>query len=584
MAGRRSTSMVQRALAQAYYVRGGQSWRQLDQAELKRIVELAGRNLARAGCKEEDYRLWFEAYKLLRGFDLDEALSQLRLWSGRFPSWRAHYYLSCLYFHLWFTGRSNDYEAYRAEQQKSEKYAVGRTKRSYLWLSQGPQWFPMIADGDLGEWNRSKNFWKSTSQLQRVNGVIEFMRKPQAGEITLAGPATAFFVPSLGGFLPGSDENTPVNFFLGLSPEGPRAWDVKPGHVASALDARRSVPAPEPAVPLVERERVEVAPGPMAVRAAEINRQQRLDFCLALLEAWRTVGDTPLLSRLKERLQARFRYDGSDILLVLAGSKRIYVDTAHEDPLVELDGSTGGRPFVVDGPRLGRMTYANDVERHGVIELVGAVEGRARLSFEDIRAYPPGQPYPIRGQIVRIEAMDLGRNGGMDARGVELLPRMDSLVGDEIVPADQLRARVLAEVRVFLEDRLAADQSQVAAREVEDALEVKFAGCLPLSERLGTPSLALLWRDVNWLQSSGGGAKRTLRLRDGKVFGRTAEPRQQGKAPHEQPEDRFGQALARVVGELERTYGRSPKYWRVNQALRKDLGDTYDEVVGKSLK
>ncbi|SFJ80976.1 hypothetical protein [Streptomyces pini] len=590
VAGARGTPMVQRALAQAYYVRGGRSWRELDRTELARIAELARQNLSRTGCKEEDYRLWFEAYRLLPEFDIDEALSQLQLWSDRFPSWRAHYYRYCLFFHLWFTGRSNDVEAFRLEQQQAEKYVVGRSNRSYLWLSSEPQWFPMIADSDLGEWNRREMFWTNTSRLQRVNGVIDFMRGPQAGTIQLHGSVTAFFVPTRGNFLPDSDENTPVNFFLGFSPEGPRAWDVRKGHSDDAVQARRTsttVPAPL----LTARASLRLAPAQVAERAAGLTRRRKTDFCIALLEAWQTVGITPRLSQLAERTGARFRYEGDDVEELLTESRRVVVGD-EDDPVVQLIDAAGRTAAPVQAlsvpqsgeePLLGRISYTKEAENHGIIELVGS--GWARFKFQDIGN--PGAQGPVRGQIVRMAAVELDRQGGMNARGIELMPFSSVLVDGEVVHAEQLRERVEADLRAVLEERLAQGIQATPARELEEWLDGRFTGCRPLAEHLGLPSLKHLWDGLDWLDAKGNAATRVLSLRGGKVFGRVSESLSDGgnQDRRSTEPDRFGEVLESVVEEIRKKTGKSsPAFYRVRKALLKRLGEDYHNVVGNSLK
>lgn len=606
VAGRRSTPMVQRSLAQAYYVRAGRSWRGLSRSELQRIVELAGQNLSRVGSTEEDFRLWFEAYTLLPEFDIDEALSQLKMWSARFPSWRSHYYQYCLQFHLWFGGRADGTEAFRVEQQEAKKHAVGRSSRSYLWLATNPDWCPLIAESDLGDWNRKANFWSSTSHLLRLNGNIEHMRGPQAGTIRLYGAVTAFFVPAIGGFLPDIDEEAKVNFFLGLSPEGLRAWDVQTGYVADGVFARDGVS--REGVRIRERPRVPVAWAAVSGRAAELAGQRKLAFCVALLQAWASVGDAPPLSRLTGRVEARFRDGASGLADLLAASELVDVGSG-DDPVIRLAGSAGrpgtqavwesGESGEPGRPQPGRITFVKEPDRRGLIELTG--DRLAGFKFDDI--VNPAADNPVRGQIVRVAMVTRDRSGSPNARGVELLPLTATLVADEVVPQDQLRARVEADLRAELDDRLADGVQRVPTHELGQWLRDRFVGCQTLEARLGLTSLREWWRQLDWLvlTSEGAGTYQTVRLRSGRASGRVSsavpdpavapasasvtgpEATAEESAATEAIPD-FGELLAATVVAVRAQFDvRDPSLGRVEFAIRRALGDRYAEVVGMSL-
>ena len=61
-------------------------------------------------------------------------------------------------------------------------------------------------------------------------GVVSRIRSPASGDIELANGLTAFFVPSTimvdGGYVRGLHEGRQVEFYLGFSYEGLRAWSV----------------------------------------------------------------------------------------------------------------------------------------------------------------------------------------------------------------------------------------------------------------------------------------------------------------------------------------------------------------------
>ncbi|ABW12075.1 hypothetical protein Franean1_2646 [Parafrankia sp. EAN1pec] len=96
---------------------------------------------------------------------------------------------------------------------------------------------PLVHFSELGERRREyDNFWTKPYLLERVRGVIEEIRGPQAGSIRIGnGRLTAFFVPR-NDFLQTRDINQLVDLYLGFSYDGLRAWAVTyPGVKPEAL-------------------------------------------------------------------------------------------------------------------------------------------------------------------------------------------------------------------------------------------------------------------------------------------------------------------------------------------------------------
>ncbi|MFJ9005045.1 hypothetical protein [Streptomyces canus] len=591
--GRSSSPVVQRALAEAYYLRGDRRWINLGNKELRRVVDLAQRNLSRHDCREEDYRLWFEAYKLLPDFDIDEALSQLELWSDRFPSWRAHYYRFCLFFHLWLDRRSDSREDFRYEQETSAELVLGRTK-SYLWLAKSPRWFPMIAEGDLGEWDRKKTFWRNTEPLQRVNGLVDVMYNHWDGKILLGGRVTARFVPNRGDFLPDSDQGKPVNFFLGLRPEGLQAWEVQRGHRPDAVSANDVIPRkPIPALAVEPTGRDQVPIEVMASRTTQVQDDQKLAFCLALLRAWQEVDQTPRLSMLAERVGARYRYDGADVEALLERSDQVHVIGDGDDPEIRPADPNGRRPAPQRSERqAGRRGVPVRPGRKEAAQVLHVYEAKrifnvqcgdgqlATLGFEDI-VNPPGA-VPRHRQLLWMER-ELSSRGGLHGRLAELLPPSATLVGDELVGATELRERVESELRDEL-DRLVGGRQRVPETELIEFLEHRFKGAQPLAERLGLDGLTRLWRELDWLRVDRSESDTYLRLATKPVFGRMPLPRSADPAPVASTgtaRHGFGQTLASAVDTLrEGSGGADPELGEVTEALRSALGEDFNTVVG----
>lgn len=591
--GRRTNPMVQRALAQAYHARGGRRWRNLSEPELRRIVEMARQNMSRHDCREEDYRLWFEAYKELPEFDIDEALATLQLWTERFPTWRGHYYRCCLLFHLWFSGLSHDTTAFRDAQRASKELVPGRPKQSFLWLARRPRWYPVISDGDLGEWDRKKGFWKNTEPLQRVNGHIDVMRNAWSGLIKLDGSVTAFFVPKTGNFLPDSDETQPVNFFLGMSPDGLQAWEVQRGHLPDAVSARtvirRDLPPLAPVEP--EREAVWVPPTVLAARAKKIRDSQKTAFLLSLMRAWQEVGHTPLLSTVTERLQARYCYDANDVFDLLDRTGqisrgdgddpeiRLTEAMSRQIPATRVPHAPGQRASRPPGQKvLGRVIHVQETRRSGTI--AGADGLLAKLSFDDIQE--PSDTVPRQGQLLWMEREQDRRGHGV-AREVELLPLDATLVEGELVLANQLWERVGSDLRDQMDSWTNQDKGAIHELEVTDWLEDRFAGTLPLAERLGIGELSRLWGELEWLRCTNAGDGHVLSLETRAVFGRVGSDRRAEEPVRSRPAaspTTFGEALAVVVDELREASGSDPTFSAVRKRLSSLLGRRFSQVVG----
>ncbi|MFE7000151.1 hypothetical protein ACFVBM_11420 [Streptomyces griseus] len=629
VAGRQSNTAVRRALAHAYHLRSETEGRPLSHTELRRIVQLARQNLSRHDCREDDYQLWFEAYRQLPQFDISESLSELQLWCGRFPSWRAHYYRYCLLFHQWFCGNSNQTEQFRYEQQQSSQLVLGRSTWSYLWLAKGPDWYPVISDSDLGEWDRKKTFWKNPDRLQRVNGVIETVGSHWKGTIRLADRVTASFRPHLGNFLDG-EENTQVNFYLGMSSSGLRAYEVERGHHADGVTPRQlswrghlSSSAPDEATGTETggsgsdagrtAERAVLSTEAVTARAAEIRDEQKLAFCLSLLRAWEEVERTARLSDLIDRVRALYRYDGADVedLLQQSGQVRYFGDEG--DPEIRLLGSPSWPPAVqAHPPAQKRRPVQPPSEEFSTTRPIHKVLARAITINEETRTVlvtyadnqfatlhigdvlSPPREVPRAGQLLWMKPV-LNRQGGRcAAQEAELLPHSATAVDDELIPADRLWDRVESDLRDEIEARLARSASPVPEAAMIEWLKARFSGCVPLADRLGLADLPTLWSELDWLRRDGTGRRATLALVTDAVFGRVSLSRRVAEAsgegiqapaslptfPFASP-PKFGEALSAAVDLLRQRDGMAdPTFTDVQKALRASLGENFGTVVG----
>ncbi len=232
---------VRRALASAYLARRERKWADLPTSELNRIANLMDQNLSHDPTNPRDIRAWFQAYRRLPEFSFLEAFTRLDTWAGSGNSLDAHYYLYILHFLSWFSGDEQDDALVREELRRTHDLAAGRRSFSYEWLGSSAHECPLVHFDELGDWDDATNFWSNTAQLQRVTGSIQYVRGMQAGTIRVGHDLHAFFVPGTRFWR--ANTNDIVNFLLGFSYDGLRAWSVEPG-AEGAVPRSGSLPSP----------------------------------------------------------------------------------------------------------------------------------------------------------------------------------------------------------------------------------------------------------------------------------------------------------------------------------------------------
>lgn len=514
----KSSAYGRRALAQAYFVRAGRTWRGLTEDQLRRASALAEQNLRQTGAREEDFRLWFEASKLTPGFDLVEAAGHLEIWAGRFPSWRASYYRYVLAFLAWWTERSDDVSVIYQAQEECASLAPGRKAHSYVWLSTDPSWCPLIADSDLGSWDKRVRFWAEPGGLRRVNGVIDVIYGPTQGSISIGDSRVhAFFVPAAAGFMANADENQEVTFYLGFSPAGLRAWDVQRG----------SDPAAGKRTPMVSEETSELTrPRHVAFaelqaeRAATMERSRTKVLVVGLLATASARGNETSLSWLEERVYAVLGVARSDDSLI---SVRSIVDALPDVDLYESDGHvmirshSASAQTATDGANArvcGHVLTVNPTERWGI--LLAAEGHQYRFDFSDVAR---GNPEELRrGQVATFTA-SIARRGNK-AIQIELEPADSTFYRGRAVAAADLKEMVVGETRDYLEGLAAQDQHGCLVSELEDHLEQAFVSAVPLSRRLESSGLRQFLHQLAWLSISGRSGRQVASINSQAFFNR----------------------------------------------------------------
>ncbi|HJR09558.1 MAG TPA: hypothetical protein VJ842_20010 [Pyrinomonadaceae bacterium] len=222
---------VRRRLVRAYLSRTQRSWDTLSNKDLKRIYDLMEQNLLEEPEEERNIRLWFNAARRIATVSIDSAIERLvNLYSTTKPL-DAIYYLYVLYTLKAIDG--SDTAKKRAEVLIKESQFIARHKPkggfSFEWMGPGLEMTRLVHYTKLGNIDDTTGFYNDVSPLVRVRGKIAKASKPEAGLIELQCGLTAFFVPqprrAPASFGP-QDVNKNVDFYLGFSYEGLRAWSV----------------------------------------------------------------------------------------------------------------------------------------------------------------------------------------------------------------------------------------------------------------------------------------------------------------------------------------------------------------------
>ncbi|HWB61628.1 MAG TPA: hypothetical protein VG733_19250 [Chthoniobacteraceae bacterium] len=528
-----------RALAQAYLARGDRQWRQLSQPELRRIARLMDDNLRGASREEEDYRLWFEASMLLPDFDYDRAISNLSAWSQRWTSWRSHYYLYILYFLRWLAGRSKSIAEIEEALENCSRLAVGRKYTSEQWIAKAPAWCPLISSLDLGPWDSDSDFWPSELPLKRVNGIIKKIAGPQAGEIQIDGCLHIFFVP--GGkrvarhekpadvqryiFERNKDEESAVNFYLGFSPAGLRAWMVQPGRVEGG-DRDIGLLTPEAYRP-VSLSAPELPEHVIQARIRKLDHQTLWRFAYDLTKA-RMDFDIPLsLDELRDRIEAIFGVDNlfSDKRLGIVDVESLLLQTGDFEVITQGNNRVVRLREVTDQAKPeDKPLYAELGKRDiGWIDFYDAKTGKGRINTSS------GQHYHFTSHSVESTShRELGRdrivefakgNKGNAAVGVRVMAKNATLYEGRVLMPDELRR--LVEEEVLKRVRKATDESQtIPLRILENEMSRMFPGAGWLSDRLERTNFAKFINTIPTLIIVGKASQLNVRLSGNRRFGR----------------------------------------------------------------
>ncbi|MEH0818553.1 P-loop NTPase [Micromonospora sp. CPCC 205714] len=219
---------IGRALARAYIRQGNRDWSSMDESTLRTIAECLDAAIRVRTPSEAELRNWFQAYRRLPEYNELRGLERVSSIAEVTDSLEASYYLYVLHFMRWRRGEEFNQDRIRAHMDTTDKRARYANRQwSYEWVGRSPDWCPLAHFSELGEW--ANGFWNHPQPLDRVAGVIQEIEGPERGWVRIGdGRLRALFRPR-DKFRRGRDEYAYVDFFLGFSYEGLRAWEVEVG-------------------------------------------------------------------------------------------------------------------------------------------------------------------------------------------------------------------------------------------------------------------------------------------------------------------------------------------------------------------
>ena len=223
---------IRRAIIRAYASRREDDWSRLTDRELARVVELAKDNIVEEPASDHNLRLWLRAVRTENALSVDSVAEQLSYKRIQNPSVHTTYYLYIMKFLQLETGDLAVADEVPELITECSRLAQGlsRTTTSSEWLGKEAGLAALVHSSTLGPWDDRKRFRTNTEHLRAVRGRIAQIRHHGSGEIELPTGLRAFFVPSSGavpgGYIAGQDIGREVEFYLGFSYDGLRAWSV----------------------------------------------------------------------------------------------------------------------------------------------------------------------------------------------------------------------------------------------------------------------------------------------------------------------------------------------------------------------
>ncbi|MET9117321.1 hypothetical protein ABZX38_24435 [Streptomyces longwoodensis] len=230
---------VDLAIARTLYAKAGRDWSQVNEDQARTIAEMTQGMVESGRATDADLRLWFQSFRRLPEYSETLALERLAWFAAERNSLDANYYLYILHFLIWYRGDAQDEDRIRYYLEESTRLSrQHRRQWSFEWLGVGSRPHPLVHFSEMGRQRTGPTgFWSRPQELVRVSGIITEIKSPQSGRLRIRqGRLPAFFTPR-NQFRQTRDVEKPVEFYLGFSYEGLRAWEpTYPGRTPDALN------------------------------------------------------------------------------------------------------------------------------------------------------------------------------------------------------------------------------------------------------------------------------------------------------------------------------------------------------------
>lgn len=216
------------ALARTIFAQMGRDWSDVSEARAREIHEMLWDTVSTGASSDSDLRLWLQAYRRLPEYSETTALERLSA-AAQIGSLEAYYYLYVIHFMRWLRGDAQNQDRIRQALEQCKRLAWNKNRSwSFEWVGEGESAPSLVHFTELGTRSPGPDsFFPRPYLLHRVQGVIEEIHGRQSGTIrVMSGTLTAHFVPR-SKFLQSRDINAAVDFFLGFSYDGLRAWEVE---------------------------------------------------------------------------------------------------------------------------------------------------------------------------------------------------------------------------------------------------------------------------------------------------------------------------------------------------------------------